>query len=47
MTISEAIERLRLLIEPGQEKNNKALMIAIEVMDQTQKRMEQERRINE
>lgn len=44
MTISEAIMRLRLLIEPGQDQNNKALRIAIEVMEQTQKRLEQERR---
>lgn len=44
MTIPEAIERLRVMIEPGQDQNNKALRIAIEVMEQTQKRLEQERR---
>lgn len=44
MTIPEAIERLRVMTEPGQEQNNIALRIAIEVMEQTQKRLEQERR---
>ena len=44
MTIPEAIERLRVMTEPGQEQNNLALRIAIEVMEQTQKRLEQERR---
>ena len=44
MTIPEAIERLRVMTEPGQEQNNQAIQVAVEVMKQTQKRLEQERR---
>ena len=45
MTIPEAIERLRVMNEPGQDRNNQAIQVAIEVMEQTQKRLEQERKV--
>ena len=45
MTIPEAIRVLYIMYEPGQERNNKALDVAIEIMKQHQKWIEMHERM--